>query len=285
MNRPSLRVATLAAFVLFVAAPSWAQQRPLTTEDPEPVGAGRVLLEFGMDYERDVFVPWSGLRGNVFTIPPMGISVGVSSIAEIQFDGGVYQRMSITERTPAPFSSILDIPPDATTTADVDDLHVGAKIKFLNEGAGRPSMALRFATRLPNAGNESGLGKDVQDFMVGVLVAKTVQSVRVVANVGMLIMGDPVQPARQDDLLTYNLSVARAVSPRTEVVGEFVGRANFADIITPGAEDRGLLRFGARYTTGSLRLDTGVSIGVTPRDPEFGFTWGFTWVFDAFKVP
>ena len=32
------------------------------------------------------------------------------------------------------------------------------------------------------------------------------------------------------------------------MVGEFVGRANFANIITPGAEDRGLLRFGARYT-------------------------------------
>ena len=285
MSRVQLRVVVLAVLVLAAGAPARAQQRPLTTEDPEPVGAGRVLFEAGIDFERDVYVPWSGLRGDVLTIPPMGVSVGVSSIAEIQFDGGIYQKMFITERTPAPFSPILDIPPDASTTADVDDLHVGAKIKFLNEGSGRPSMAFRFATRLPNASNESGLGKDVQDFMFGVLAAKTVQSVRVVANVGMLILGDPTQPARQDDLLTYNLSVARAVSPSTEVVGEFVGRANFADITTPGAEDRGMLRFGARYTTGPLRLDAGISVGVTPRDPEFGFTGGFTWVFNAFKVP
>ena len=60
-------------------------------------------------------------------------------------------------------------------------------------------------------------------------------------------------PAAQDDLLIYSLSVARAISPAAEIVGEFVGRANFANIVTPGAEDRGLLRFGARYTTNGVR--------------------------------
>ena len=33
------------------------------------------------------------------------------------------------------------------------------------------------------------------------------------------------------------------------------------------------------------RLLQGLLFGVTPRDPEFGFTAGFTWVFNAFKVP
>ncbi len=46
-----------------------------------------------------------------------------------------------------------------------------------------------------------------------------------------------------------------------------------------------MLRFGARFTQGAVRLDAGVLIGVTPRDPEFGFTAGLTWVFNAFKVP
>ena len=69
-----------------------------------------------------------------------------------------------------------------------------------------------------------------------------------VGNVGLLMIGNPTEAAAQDDLLFYNLSVARAVSAAAEVVGEFVGRANFANTVTPGAEDRGLLRFGARYT-------------------------------------
>ncbi len=279
-------LAALVPAALTLATPAaFAQQRPLQTEDPEVIGAGRILIEAGVDYRRDVYLPLSGLRGNLFTVPPMGISVGVSSIAEIQFDAGLYQKLYITEQTPnAPFSSLLRL--DSGSTADVDDLYIGAKVKVLNESAGRrPSIAMRFSTRLPNASNESGLGKDMQDFTTSVLVGKTVQSVRVVANVGMLILGNPTKPASQDDLLVYSLSVARAISPGAEVVGEFVGRANFSNIVTPGAEDRGLLRFGLRYTHAGVRFDGGMLLGLTPRDPAIGLTGGFTWVFNAFRVP
>ena len=275
--------ATLTALALFTTAAA-AQQRPLQTEDPETIGAGRIMFEAGIEYERDVYLPVSGLRGNMFTVPSMGISIGVSSIAEIQLDAGPYQKLDITEQVPnAPFSPLLAL--DGDSTSDVEDINIGAKIRFLAEGAGRPSMAVRFSTRLPNASNESGLGKDLQDFTAGVLVGKTIQSIRVVTNFGLLIQGNPTRPAAQDDLLVYSLSVARAISQNAEVVGEFAGRANFADIVTPGAEDRGLLRFGARYTKSGVRLDAGLMLGLTSRDPEVGFTGGLTWVFNAFRVP
>jgi hypothetical protein len=277
-------IASLAVLLLAAAAPAVAQQRPLQTEDPEVIGAGRVLFEIGIDYKHDYFLPVSGLRGNLLFVPPVGVSIGVSSIAEIQIDGGIYQKLNILERRPnAPFSSLLDIPGD--TTSDVDDFNIGAKVRFLSESGNRPSMAARFSTRLPNAHNESGLGKDMQDFTVGLLLGKTIQSVRVVSNIGLLILGNPAKPAAQDDLLAYSLSVARAISQNAEIVGEFVGRANFANIVTPGAEDRGLLRFGARFTKGPVRVDGGMSLGLTSRDPEMGFTGGLTWVFNAFKVP
>ena len=277
------------AFCLFLscaaASAAFAQQRPLQTEDPEVIGAGRILLEAGVDYERDAYFPLSGLRGNLFTVPAMGVSVGVSSIAEIQIDGSFYQKLSITGRSPdAPFARLLTFAGDSTS--DVEDFNIGAKVRFLTETAtGRPSMAMRFSTRLPNAGNESGLGADIQDFTASILTGKTVQSIRVVLNVGVLILGNPTKAAAQDDLLVYGLSLARAISAGGEVVGEFVGRANFADIVTPGAEDRGLLRFGMRYTRAGVRVDGGLMIGLTPRDPEIGFTGGFTWVFNAFSVP
>lgn len=272
------------AFVLAAAASALAQQRPLQTEDPEVIGAGRIMFEAGIDYKRDVYLPVSGLRGNLFTAPPMGISIGVSSIAEIQLDAGLYQKLYITERVAnAPLSPLLAL--DGNSTADVEDLNIGAKVRFLSETAGRPAMAVRFSTRLPNASNESGLGKDMQDFTVGLIVGKTVQSIRVVTNLGLVILGNPTRPAAQDDLLAYSLSVARAVSQNAEVVGEFAGRANFANIVTPGAEDRGLLRFGARYTRSGVRLDAGIMLGLTSRDPEIGVTGGLTWVFNAFRVP
>ena len=270
--------------LLACSVPAFAQQRPLQTEDPETIGAGRLLIEAGVDYKRDVFYPVSGLRGNLFTIPPFGISVGVSSIAEIQLDTGFYQKLYITEIVPgAPFEDLLKL--DSGSTSDVEDIQIGAKIRFLSETANRPAMGFRFSTRLPNATNESGLGKDMQDFSASVTIGKTVRSVRTVLNVGMLILGNPTMPAAQDDLLSYNLSVARALTQRSEIVGEFVGRANFANIVTPGAEDRGLFRFGARYTLEGVRVDGGILLGLTPRDPEFGVTAGLTWVFNAFKVP
>ena len=278
--RTSILVLALAA----AAVPSFAQQRPLQTEDPETIGSGRVLIEAGFDYNRDVVYPVSGLRGNLFTVPTLGVSLGVSSIAEIQMQLGGYQQLAITDRVAtAPFASLLQL--DGDTTDDLEDMHIGAKVRLLSETANRPSVATRFSTRLPNAGNESGLGKDMQDFETSILLAKTVQSVRVVGNVGLLMLGNPTRPAAQDDLLFYNLSVARAVSAAAEVVGEFVGRANFARTTTPGAEDRGLLRFGARYTHAGVRLDSGILLGLTPRDPEIGFTAGVTWVFNAVTIP
>jgi len=274
----------LSAALVLCAATAFAQQRPLRTEDPETIGAGRILLEAGIDYNRDTYFPVSGLRGNHLTFPAFGASLGVSSIAEIQIDWGVYQQLAITEQVAgAPLSHLLQL--DGNKTDDFGDIHIGAKVRLLSETARRPAIGSWFSTRLPNAGNESGLGKDVQDFSSALSIGKTIQSVRVVANIGLTMIGRPTEAVAQDDLLIYSLSVARAISARAEIVGEFVGRANFANIVTPGAEDRGLLRFGARYTISGVRFDTGVLLGLTPRDPEIGITGGFTWVFDAFKVP
>jgi hypothetical protein len=69
-------------------------------------------------------------------------------------------------------------------------------------------------------------------------------------------------------------------------VGEVNGRANTrAGGALVGTESRSVLRFGARYTTGTLRVDGAVFAGLTSVDPTIGLTLGFTYVFNAFKVP
>ena len=86
-----------------------AQSRPLVTEDPETVPAGNILLEAGIDYAQDVAFPVSGLRGNLWRIGTFGLSFGVSSIAEIQIDGGLRNRLAITTFDPtAPLADMLD---------------------------------------------------------------------------------------------------------------------------------------------------------------------------------
>jgi hypothetical protein len=276
------------ALVLGIAAatasPLSAQQRPLVTEDPETIGAGRVLVEGGFDAMHDIHYPASGLEGNLIRLPTIGVSVGLSSIAELQLDGGFYNRLNITARRPAPLSSLLDV--SGTSTHDVEDTIVATKIRILPEAEHQPALGIRFATRLPNASNESGLGLDTTDFYASLLGAKTVQSIRVVANVGVGILADPTSGNRQNDVLTYGLSFARAVTQQTELVGELNGRASTrSGDPPPGTESRGLLKLGGRFTTGMLRLDAGVFFGLTTVDPSVGATVGFTYVFNAFKVP
>ena len=97
-----MRYSLLAAVLLLLPSLSFAQQRPLVTEDPETIGAGRVLVEAGFDYGRGIFYPASGLEGHLLRVPLVGVSVGVSSIAEVQIDGGFFNRLAITQRSPAP---------------------------------------------------------------------------------------------------------------------------------------------------------------------------------------
>ena len=270
--------------VLGLAANAAAQQRPLVTEDPETVGAGVILLEGGVEVQRGVFYPLSGLEGNLLRLPTLGISIGLSSIAELQVDGGIYDRLDVTRRESAPFSNRLDFTGDRTT--DPEDLVVGTKMRLLSETAGRPAIGLRLATRLPTASNESGLGLDTTDFFVSLLLGKTTQSIRVVGNVGLGILGNPIAADQQNDALTYGFSIARAVRQGLEVVGEINGRLEFSEIeAPPGTESRSVLRLGGRYTKGTVRVDGGMLIGITSNDPSFGLTAGFTWVFRGFTVP
>jgi hypothetical protein len=281
MRPPRLLILVAA---LLVPASAFAQQRPLVTQDPETIGAGRVLIEGGIDYAHNEDYPVSGLKGNLWSVPTLGVSVGVSSIAELDIDGGLYQRLSITSREPAPLSDLLTV--TGTTTHDVEDIVIGTKIRLAPETARRPAFGVRFATRLPNASNESGLGKDTFDFYFSALGAKTVQSVRVVGNLGLGILADPTDGNRQNDLLTYGLSIARAVTEHAEFVGELNGRVSTrSGEPLPGTESRGLLKAGGRYTQGALRLDAALFVGLTSFDPTVGFTAGFTYVFNAFKVP
>ena len=276
---------TCAVFALStVAGSALAQQRPLVTEDPEPIGAGRVLIEGGIDLVHDYQNTVSGLKGNLLSVPTIGISVGLSSIAELQIDGGIYNRLNIASRNPnAPLASLLTVTGD--TTRDISDAVVATKIRVLSEGGSRPAVGIRFATKLPNASNEKGIDLDTIDFSGTLLIAKTVQSVRIVGNLGAGILTNPASGIGQNDVLLYGLSFARAVTQAAEIVGELNGRASTRSSAIPGTESRAVLKLGGRFTRGPVRLDAGVFFGLTTIDPTIGFTGGFTYVFNAFTVP
>ncbi len=271
--------------VLALARPAAAQQRPLITQDPEPIGAGRVLLEGGVDYAHDQHYPVSGLDGNLWRVPTLGVSIGVSSIVEVQIDGGLYDHLDVTNRNPgAPLASIVTT--TGTTTHDVEDVTVGTKIRLLSETTGRPALGVRFATTVPIASTGSGLGVDTTDFYMSLLGAKD----------------GAVRPRRRQHrrwhpsgiprtgdartTLTYGVSFARAMTAGDGDLGELNGRVSTqGGTAFPGTETRGILKLGGRYTRGTVRLDAGVFLGLTATDPTIAFTWGVTYVFNAFTLP
>src|SRR5262245_14759568 len=223
--------------VLAHGAESAAQQRPLVTEDPETIGGGRLLIEAGLEYGTDIFLPVSGLTGDLLQAPVVGASIGLSSIAELQVDAVLYQRMHVSSRVPAPLE--FKVRYEGEHTSDVGDIVLATKLKVIREGASRPSFGLRLATKLPNAGNESGLGTDTLDFSGTILVGKTHKSTRYVGNLGVAILGDPVRGDRQADVMAYGFSLAHAFREGLEAVGEVSGHFQWAwDYPSPGAESK-----------------------------------------------
>jgi hypothetical protein len=282
----SMRAMCLSLVVLFAltdASFATAQQRPLVTQDPETIGTGRVLVEAGVSYAHDELYTLSGLQGDLWQLPVIGLDVGLGPIADLQITGGPYDRLSITNRYPAPLASLVTATGD--TTHAVDDLAIGLKIQLVPEEEGWPGFGFRFSVRLPNAKHESGLGQDTTDFSASLLAGKTIASFRVVGNGGFTIMSEPLDAAKQNDVFTYGLSLARKIRPHAELVGEVNGRLSTRNGAPPvGTESRGTATLGGRYSRGSTRFDAGVFVGLTPIDPTIGVKIGVTYTFTAFSL-
>jgi hypothetical protein len=267
----------LALAISVIAAPAIAQQRPLVTEDPETVGLNRVLLEGGMEFDKDQSFPAYGLTGDVTHGPTFGASVGISPNAELQIDWGILQRLHITEQRVAPLTAALDF--QGTNVSSVEDLSVATKIRIVSENEQHPGFGVRFGAKLPTANTRKGLGLGSTDFFAGLLAAKTVRSVRTVGNVSLLVLGNPVAAQDSAQALGFGLSVARAITNELEAVGEVNGHMEpLGSPVHTGLESRGVFRFAGRYTHGLLRFDFGVLVGMTSRDPAFGISAGATYV-------
>jgi hypothetical protein len=268
--RAGLAGLALAVFVSPAAAQPW----PFRTEDARLVTPGalaaRVALEVGADRE----YPASGLSGTVFRAP-VGIRFGFGR-AEFQVDGG-YEVLSIDDRSPAPLDSMLDVP--GGRTHDVIDPVVGLKVRIADETAGFPAWSFRVATRLPAAGNESGLGLDTTDFWLWLLAGKSVGPARVAANIGAGVLGIPTRGDRQNDVWGYGLSIVAPLGAGWEVGAEVQGSLDVRGDTPIGTEETGQARLGVRREAGRLALDAALIFGIEDPEPRLGMVVGVALMF------
>jgi hypothetical protein len=135
-------------FVLVLCAwvaPAAAKQRPLETQDPETSGGGHVLVEGCISAAHDVTYPQYGFKGDLWQLPVLGVDVGLSSIADLQITGGLYNYFWIEGRDPlAPVAGVgasIGVRPHST-----EDIRIGARSSWCRKERGaRASVPLLYS--------------------------------------------------------------------------------------------------------------------------------------------
>jgi len=247
--------------ILFVCSfPTFAQQRPLLTEDPRLIPAGALDVETGFTYEKRAVFTLSGLQGNHVALLPTGLHFGLGDRAQFQLTGTVHDYLRS----------------NGVLYKDFGDISLSTKMKIVGESSRVPVIAFRPTVTLPNANQASGLGLNTTRFFASILMGKTIRKAFVFGNIGSGIMDNPTHAGVQDDVLTFGLAASLPVTTEVNWVGEFSGVKNPRETPAPGSETRRQLRTGIQATVVGVRWDAGVFAGLTHLDPRYGITFGMT---------
>ncbi len=253
-----------------------AQERPLKTDDAGLVPLGRVRAEFGIEFLQGQRYSLSGLEGDLTRLGVTSLHIGVGELAEFQISGVIQDFLSVSRRTPTVTPSNFA----GNATSDVGDFALATKLRLMTEKERRPALAFKFAVQLPNASNESGLGTDETNFYASLLLDKRLGHSRILFNIGLAILGSPVTPNSQSDLMTYGLAMMVPIHKRVELVGEIHGRQGTERL---GNENQSQVRLGARILAGGLRWDLAAIAGLRRFDADSGLAVGVTYEFQAFR--
>lgn len=260
----------VAAFVLCLASPLFAQQRPLLTEDPRVIGDGVVVTELGFGYQQRARFPVSRLEGDQYSFLVNGLHIGFGDRAQFQIGGVAH--------------NFVRLHPDGSGWRnDWGDFWLSMKMKIVDEGRARPIISFRPTVVLPNTNNEKGLGTDGTHFFGSLLFGKSMAGAFVFGNIGLGILDDAVRAAAQQDVLTYGIAISLPASDRVRLLSEWNGRKNPQVNPTPGGESRGEVRLGVRIEATGGRWDVAATAGTTNLDHRAGLVAGFTKQFQLWR--
>ena len=287
MKRPLLFL-----FLIFsCAAFSFAQQRPLLTEDVDTTPEGAVRVSAGVDFLQNVKYPLSGLKGDQTSVGDIRVSVGFSKNVEFQIEGTIQNYVAINSAAdPSPIP--LDI--NGNSTNDYGDFTLSAKIKLRNETRVLPALGFKFGFQMPNTNQARGIGTNQINVFGKVLVQKKFGSrsknntarVNLFGNVGLGIMTSPLERFSQNDLLLYGLAGIYRVNDRINLVSEVNGRVSTRSGDAPlGTESVGQFRVGTQIKASGLKFDTAAIFGLTKFSPRTGITFGVTYQSPSIFTP
>jgi len=274
--------------VLTAAYVSFAQQRPLLTDDVDITPAGSLELSVGVDFFQNAKFPLSGIKGDLTRVGDLRVRTGFSSNVELQIEGTIQNYVAINSRT----ASAVPLSLDGNSTNDFDDFTVSAKIKLRNETKLLPAVGLKFGFQMPNTDQARGIGTNQINVFSKILLQKKFGDVvggtprfNAYGNIGLQIMTAPIERFTQNDVIIYGLAGIYRLTDHVNLLSEVNGRVNTRSVVPLGTESVGQFRIGAQLRASGLRFDTAAAFGLTKYSPRTGITFGVTYQSPSIFTP
>ncbi|HSK73129.1 MAG TPA: hypothetical protein VK892_15635 [Pyrinomonadaceae bacterium] len=284
------RLLASITLIFCAAVLTFAQQRPLLTEDVDTTPEGAFEIAAGVDFLQNAKFPLSGLRGDLTRVGDIRVKVGFSSNVEFQVEGTIQNFLAInSQNTP----SLIPLNIAGNSTNDAGDFTVSTKIKLRNETERLPALGFKVGFQLPNSDQARGIGTNQINVFGKVLAQKKfgsrrngVPKMNVFGNLGLGIMSAPLEDFTQNDVLLYGLAGIYRLTDNVNIVSEVNGRVSTRSGQAPlGTESIGQFRFGTQIRASGLRFDTAAIFGLTEHSPRTGITFGITYQSPSIFTP
>jgi len=259
--------AAIAILLTILPAAALAQSaapRPLATQGLETPGPRGWTLHLGADYGAGMLptpLLGPGEEGDLLRFPALGFTWGIGRHAQIEVEWPGWQFFE----------------GDEASDDEVGDAFLWTKVAFPRQGKRGPGLGFRFGFKVPVASTRTGLGTDEPDLFGTFLLEQGVLRGRILLNLGLGILGDPLRNGEQVDVIVYGLAFDAPAGTRVRLVGEAAG---WYDGSSGGpSATRGEARLGVRLPAreGPGGFDAAVRVGYEKASPDWGLIVGYTW--------
>ena len=154
---------------------------------------------------------------------------------------------------------------------DSGDLTLGLKVRLWQESLRVPALAIRLATKLPNADNKDDLGTDEADIFIDLLATRNFPFFSTYLNFGLAILGDP-RPGSdsQDDAFRYGLGI------KAPLMNNRLAGLLSIEGVEDSINSRCAIRAGLQLQLSDWLWDLGGSVGLDNKSEDWSLRTGLT---------
>jgi hypothetical protein len=267
MNVPSVvlrQIFPAVLALLLTASPGLAANlEPTGMQDGQLLPENQAEFRIGFSYADDVRNLFQGEDRNrrIMEVPALTFNLGLAERVEAQLQ---YSYLHLRESGQG----------DKWGSGDVT---LGLKVRLWQESLRVPAIALRLATKLPNADDKKDLGTDEADIFIDALFTRNYPHYSLYVNAGLAILGDP-RPGNsgQDDAWRYGVGVRIPILPDTLDALVSLEGVEGGDSVN----NRGALRAGVQTQLGRFTWDLGGSAGYVSKSEDWSLRTGLTTPFE-----